>query len=237
MVVTPLPRTDGGTNTIDVSQVNGQIQTVVNNQLDSTMPTVSSLTEVIVYGSKASDQITIDPSVTLPTELNGGKGGTNVLNAGGGPTIEQGWFGQNTLTGGSLTNVLIGREGHVKFVKGTGTDTEIFAGNPGSLPQTNDFLDPLRVHRIPKRRFQGKPPRGTFFKFVGNKLVAIPTPKAINTGSSASQNVPPPATPAATKTAAVHTRAVPVHTAKKSNSLADIASTLLNPLSSVVAKK
>lgn len=196
LVVTPLPRTDGGTNTINVKQVNGQIQVVVNGQLDSNMPTASTLTDLIVYGSKANDQITIDPSVTLPTELNGGRGGTNILNAGGGPTIEQGWFGRNTLVGGSNTNILIGRAGHVKFVKGTGVDSLIFAGNPAPLPDNNDFLNRFFHPHIPKRRYQGHAPRGTFFKFVGNKLVPIPAPRAVNTGAAVSQNVPPPSTTA-----------------------------------------
>ena len=86
---------------------------------------------MIVYGSKANDNITIDPGLTIPVTLNGGTGGTNVLKAGGGPTTELGWYGKNTLIQGSSQNFLFGQKGHVTFVKGSGTSDIIFSGRPG----------------------------------------------------------------------------------------------------------
>ena len=61
--------------------------------------------------------------------LDGGHGGKNTLQAGAGTTREHGWFGQNTLIGGTGPNQLVGRAGHVKF-KPTATTNEIFAGVP-----------------------------------------------------------------------------------------------------------
>src|SRR5262249_53946289 len=72
LVVTPLPRTDKGTNVITVSQVNSQIVVTVNGAIDTTHPNTTDLDRVVVYGAKASDQISVDPSVTLPTTLDGG---------------------------------------------------------------------------------------------------------------------------------------------------------------------
>ena len=62
-------RSNHGTNYIDVIQVPSTststtpvIQVFVNNQLDVTQPAVSSIDDIIVFGSKASDVITIDPT-------------------------------------------------------------------------------------------------------------------------------------------------------------------------------
>ena len=90
----------------------------------------ANIDRIVVFGSKASDSITIDPSVTVPAvTLDGGHGGKNVLNAGSTPTREHGWFGRNTLVGGTDANELVGRAGHVKF-RPTSTTDEIFAGVP-----------------------------------------------------------------------------------------------------------
>ncbi len=161
LVVTPLPRTDGGTNTIVITQVNDTIQVAVNGVIDSLQPSRSSLDRIIVYGSKANDNITIDPSVTVPAvTLDGGHGGRNRLQAGSTPTREHGWFGFNTLIGGTDSNELVGRAGHVKF-QPTSTTDEIFAGVPH--PRTHGG--------------HPRPPGGTFFKFVNCHLVPISTPK------------------------------------------------------------
>ena len=74
LLVTPLPRFGRHVrNTIDVVQaastVNSTspvIEVFVNGQLDLTQPAVSSIDSIVVFGSKASDKITIDPSVSIP---------------------------------------------------------------------------------------------------------------------------------------------------------------------------
>src|SRR5262249_3366803 len=89
LVLTPPPPPDGGTNTILIKQINdandstqNKIQVVINGVIDMTQPLVSALDRIVVYGAKASDQITIDTSVDkkLLVTLDGGHGGHNILN-------------------------------------------------------------------------------------------------------------------------------------------------------------
>ena len=123
LIITPLPRPlDHGTNYIDVIQVPSTatsstpvLQVYVNNQLDVTQPAVSNIDSIIAFGSKANDVITIDPTVTIPSVIDGGHGGVNRLKGGSDETLEHGWFGHTTLIGGSGPNQLIGRAGQVKF--------------------------------------------------------------------------------------------------------------------------
>jgi cyclophilin family peptidyl-prolyl cis-trans isomerase len=170
LVVTPNPGPLHGTNNITISQVNDptnaandKLQVVVNGVIDQTQPLVSDINRVVVYGSKASDKINVDENVdpAILVTLDGGHGGTNVVQAGAGFSREHGWFGRNTLKGGSGPNVLIGREGHVKF-KPTPSTIFMFAGK-GHPPQTPDH------HHV-------TPPSGTFFKSVNGRIVPVPTP-------------------------------------------------------------
>ena len=165
LIVTPVPRTDHGTNYIDVIQVPSTatsttpvIQVYVNNQLDSTQPAVSSLDDIIIYGRKAAnDVITIDPTVTLPSVIDGGHGGHNRLKAGSTETLEHGWFGITTLVGGSGPNQMIGRAGQVKFRPSKSTDL-IFAGKP--------------QRRTPL--LNATPPKGSFYVYKKGKLIPVP---------------------------------------------------------------
>jgi cyclophilin family peptidyl-prolyl cis-trans isomerase len=150
LVVTPRPRTDGGTNTIIINQANApgspandKLVVSINGQYDVLQPLVSSIDRVVVYGSKANDNITVLPTVdpTLRVTLDGGHGGKNFLQAGAGPTRLHGWFGKTTLTGGTGANQLVGRKGHV-FFRPTSATNQIFAS-------------------------------GTFFRFVNGKIVPI----------------------------------------------------------------
>lgn len=156
LLVTPLPRANRhAKNTIDVIQTTPAgsstpvIEVFVNGQLDINQPSIDTIDSIDVFGSKANDRITIDPSVTIPTLIDGGHGGHNVLIGGGGETREHGWFGHNKLVGGSGPNQLIGRAGRVKFKPSSGTDL-IFAGTPGS------------------------PPHGTFYVYKKGRLIPVP---------------------------------------------------------------
>jgi cyclophilin family peptidyl-prolyl cis-trans isomerase len=162
LVVTPVPRVDKGSNTIEVEQsintnspANDRLVVAVNGLIDSNEPLASSIDRIVVYGAKAGDTVFISPHVdpTIAVTLDGGEGGVNNLQAGAGPTREHGWFGFNTLNGGTGANQLIGRAGHVRF-KPTATTDEIFAANPETF-----------VKRVK--------PSGTFFKFVNGRLVPI----------------------------------------------------------------
>ena len=178
LLVTPLPRYGHVKNTIDVVQVTPTgttspvIEVFVNGQLDITQPKVSSIDSIIVFGSRANDTITIDPSVSVPSLIDGGHGGRNRLKGGGVETREHGWFGFNTMIGGAGPNQLIGRAGRVKFKPSTATDL-IFAGTPGHRSGLNSAKTP---------------PSGTFYVYKGGRLIPVPLstlyPHAIATGTS-----------------------------------------------------
>jgi cyclophilin family peptidyl-prolyl cis-trans isomerase len=162
LIVTPVPRAVRKTNNIQITQVpdattgNETIQVTVNGIPDSIQPVASSLDRLVVFGGKASDNITVDSSVTVPATLDGGHGGKNIVIGGGGTTAEHGWFGRTLLTGGTGSNKLIGRKGLVRF-KPSRTSTLIYAGNANPS---------LSNHRP-------IPPGGTFYRFVRGRLVRV----------------------------------------------------------------
>jgi cyclophilin family peptidyl-prolyl cis-trans isomerase len=165
LIVTPPTRTDHGTDNVVVSQqadstvAGGQkIVVTINGIPDITQPAASSLDEIVVFGTKASANIQVDPNVTVPTTLDGGHGGKNVVKGGGGPTREHGWFGHSLLIGGTGPNELIGRKGVVRF-RPSSTTTLIFAGVP----------KPRSLHN----RYHTVPPGGTFYRYVHGRLIPI----------------------------------------------------------------
>ena len=160
LVITPVPSGPHKTNHIFVSESSsGVIQVNVNGLIDATQPTASSISQIVVSGTKANDGVTIEPSVdsSIQVTLDGGHGGLNALYAGAGATLEHGWFGRNVLHGGTAATRMIGQQGHVKF-KPTKTTHEIYAG----------VLQTKLTHKgsVP-------PPKGTFYKFVKGRLVPI----------------------------------------------------------------
>ncbi|MEO6810106.1 MAG: peptidylprolyl isomerase [Isosphaeraceae bacterium] len=175
LVVTPLPRTDGGTNLITVSQVNGKIQVQVNGVIDQIQPAPGDLDKIVVYGSKAGDHITVAPQVDVPTTLNGGQGGKNVIIAGGGSSRMHGWSGRNVLQGGAEFDVLIGRAGHVRFRQSAGNDV-YFAGIPRRRGTLHGIDFPGVTVRASARDAKGQPPRGTYYRFVNDRLVVSTHP-------------------------------------------------------------
>lgn len=162
LVVTPAPRTDGGTNTISVTQSLGFVRVAINGVVDAVQPRLSELDRLVVFGSKASDTITIAPDVDLFATMNGGLGGRNRLNAGGAPTRLHGWFGRNFLRGGPETDALIGRAGSVRFLPSGGSDLA-FEG----VPQPSGITG------------QSRPPGGQFYRQIRGRFVPIPTPKSM----------------------------------------------------------
>ncbi len=170
LIVTPVPRTDHGTNYIDIIQVPSTatsttpvLEVYVNNQLDSTQPAIATPTaagidDIIVYGGKAANNvITIDPTVTVPGVIDGGHGAHNRLKAGSTETLEHGWFGTTVMIGGTGPNQMIGRAGQVKFRPTKSTDL-IFAGKPQR-----------RAHLL-----YPTPPQGTFYVYKKGKLIPVP---------------------------------------------------------------
>lgn len=176
LLITPLPHVGHPTNTIDVIQTTTSssstpvIQVFVNGKLDTTQPDAASLTYIDVFGSKANDKITIDPSVTVPSLIDGGHGGRNVLKGGSTETLMHGWFGYNVMVGGTGPNQMVGRVGSVKFRPSSATDL-IFAGQP--------------VRRT--ALLHARPPLGTFYVYKKGRLIPVPLsslyPQPIPTGT------------------------------------------------------
>jgi cyclophilin family peptidyl-prolyl cis-trans isomerase len=165
LIITPQPRSDHGKDNIHVSQqadstvTGGQkIVVTVNGVPDLIQPPSSSLDQIVVFGTKASTDILVDSNVDVPTTLDGGHGGNNVVHAGGGPSRLHGWFGHTLLIGGAGPNELVGRKGVVRFKPSSAT-TMIFAGIPR----------PRSLHL----RYHSVPPGGTYYRFVKGRLVPV----------------------------------------------------------------
>jgi cyclophilin family peptidyl-prolyl cis-trans isomerase len=162
LVVDPPPRTGRGTNTIGITQIpdtttGGQkLQVTVNGIPDSIQPSTSLISQIVVFGTKARDNITVDPSVTIPATLDGGHGGKNLVKGGGGVTLEHGWFGHTLLAGGVGPNALIGRKGFVRFVPSSATILA-FAGIPKPRNASHQTVSP----------------GGTFYRFKHGHLVPV----------------------------------------------------------------
>jgi cyclophilin family peptidyl-prolyl cis-trans isomerase len=161
LVVDPVPTKPHTTNNIEVNQVpsgtsgDQKVVVTVNGVPDLTQPLTSQLYQIVVFGTKANDNVQVDPSVTVPTTIDGGHGGNNVLKGGGGQTIENAWFGHTLLVGGVGPNELVGRQGRVRFKPSSSTGI-VFAG-------------------VPKPRFKHRTqsPGGTFYRFVHGRLVPV----------------------------------------------------------------
>ncbi len=169
LVVTPPPRFDGLGNSVSITQTNGVLQTTVNGVIDSIQPASTAIDRIVVYGTPLSDSILINPSVMIPTTLDGGHGGHNFLTAGAGSSRIHAWFGKNLVQGGTGINSIVGRVGHVKVLKSSGTDSV--------------FLSPISPAHHPhygKPRHGGKVvPAGSFYKFAGDKLVKTKQPVTV----------------------------------------------------------
>lgn len=170
LIVTPLPRDDGGTNTIALTVTNGNVVSTINGVPDANQPTLASLDQLVIYGSKANDIITVDPSVTVPAIIDGGHGGNNSLQAGAGNTILHGLLGTNTLAGGAGNDILIGRARHTTFKSSAGTDI-LYTAEKAKPANLHGIHFPGLPFRASNRRYAGQPPKGTYYQFVGGKLV------------------------------------------------------------------
>ena len=154
LIVTPPPY--HAANVVYIQAVDNVLRVIVNGKIDSQQPIASNIRRIILFGSKRNDNLKIDPAITIPSSINGGMGGTNTMQAGGGASIMQGWWGKfNTIKGSPLHDQIIGTTGRTHIVKTIGKDT-MFTGDPTAA-----------IHG----------PKGTFYKWVNNRLVPIPAPK------------------------------------------------------------
>src|SRR6185437_7776380 len=117
--VTGTARADTIGVTMDVTN-----PTMIDVTVDGKM---SSFSATQVQGIKVnalggSDTVTLDSSVTTPTNVLGG-GGSDTLVAGGGTDTLNGSAGNDSLEGGSGNDSLNGGAGNDSLVGGTGSDT------------------------------------------------------------------------------------------------------------------
>jgi cyclophilin family peptidyl-prolyl cis-trans isomerase len=167
LVVQPPPSGPRSVNNVFVTQqadstVTGgeKIVVVINGIPDATQPPSLALNQIIVYGTRASTRITIDPSVELPATLSGGHGRRNVVQGGGGYTLEHGWFGHTLLVGGTGPNYLYGSKGTVRFKPSSAT-VLAYAGAINFRRASN--------------RYKTTPPSGTFYRFARGRLIPVVT--------------------------------------------------------------
>jgi cyclophilin family peptidyl-prolyl cis-trans isomerase len=156
LIVTPPP--GPASNTVQIVPVGNLIRVIVNGVIDNQQPQATNIRRIVLFGSKRCDTLSIDPAITIPATISGGMGGRNTITAGGGVTTIHGWFGKmNTVKGGPKNDRLFGQAGKIHFVKSGGKDT-MLAAQP---------VNPT------------KQPRGTFYKWVKNRLVPKPAPKPL----------------------------------------------------------
>ncbi len=170
LVVTPPPNKKRQQDQVAVFEnASGNIQVEVNGVIDSTQPAASSLTQIVIYGSKTGTSTVVAPNVDIPVSLDTGHGGTNFINnAGSANSTINSWFGHSAVQGGSASNAIVGRKNHLlKVVKSPGTDSVFLS-----------HIDPY--NRVPHWKvagFHGKKVNvGAFYKFVGKKLVKTAQP-------------------------------------------------------------
>ncbi len=180
LVVAPPPAAKGApANQVLISEpvttgnaANQNLVVTINGVVDSNQPLASTIDRIVVYGTKASNSVTVDPSVdpSINVTLEGGHGksSSSVLQAGAGSTLELGFYGQNQLHGGTGANQLIGAAGHVRFYA-TKTTTTVFASKPN--PGYSDYKSYKDRQNVTLNK-----PGGTFYKLVNNKLVPVATP-------------------------------------------------------------
>lgn len=165
LVVTPLPRSDRGTDVIRVTQQadstvpGGQrIVVLVNGIPDVTQPPANSVVQLVVFGTKANTDIFVEPDVKLRATLDGGHGGRNTVRFGGGRTVGHGWFGQTLLVAGPGPNAMVGRRGNVRF-----------------KPNSSTFLAFEGVPQPRNQRNRPQPPGGTYYRFAQGRLIPVAT--------------------------------------------------------------
>jgi hypothetical protein len=165
LVVTPPPRTDSVPNTITVDQSGQEVRVTVNGALDAIQPVFTDLDRIVVFGTKASDTITVTDAVLVPTTLNGGNGGDNTIKAGGAPSLIHAWSGRTTATGGPSNDYIVGRLGAFR-ARQSGGDDIVYGG----IPRRGSSLTR-----------PGLRPGGQFFKFnAQGRLVPVTPRQAFN---------------------------------------------------------
>ena len=168
-----LVRGTPGADVIDISQ-NGANLTVADGVTGWSQTYGGPFSAVVVRAGKGFDQVTLEPSVTLPVTLYGGNG-ADTLTGGSGPTALYGGLGRNQLVGGpgndafvlvgnNNSDTLTGGGGHDSFWLDNRTDQVIT--DPGIADTGNN------VHRIGS--FYQPPPTSLG---AGNGPGAFPEPQ------------------------------------------------------------
>ncbi|HVT88930.1 MAG TPA: hypothetical protein VHD56_08770 [Tepidisphaeraceae bacterium] len=131
-----------GTNQADIITVkvqDGNVVVVINGEIFQQPQ--SLVTKVVIHGLDGNDLITVDPAVTIPVNLDGGKGNDSLI-GGNGPGEFHGGDGDDSIIGGNSDDVMYGDAGKDTIKGGKGNDiVEGGAGNDSI--QGNDGRDIL----------------------------------------------------------------------------------------------
>jgi Ca2+-binding RTX toxin-like protein len=113
----------GGTDAITVNPTRDRLGLVVtmNREVVGTFPLAAVTGRVVVHALGGNDRVTVHPRVTVGADVYGGLG-NDQLTGGAGSDVLVGGLGNDRLTGGLGANVLIGGAGADRLVGGRGDD-------------------------------------------------------------------------------------------------------------------
>ncbi len=115
-----LNTSDGGDDNFRVLPGTQADEVVV--QVGERRQTFAGVSDILGQGGAGNDVLTVDRSVLLPVQLEGGTG-RDQLTAGGGPALLRGDEDDDVLTGGSVADTLEGGGGNDRLTGGFGNDT------------------------------------------------------------------------------------------------------------------
>jgi Ca2+-binding RTX toxin-like protein len=106
---------------IDINTTTGFVDFTINGVLKASVPqnSVSGGIEVEAHGG--NDTITIGAGVTVPLEIDGGKGNDTIVGGSGNDELKGG-AGKDSINGGAGDDILEGEQGNDSLVGGAGRD-------------------------------------------------------------------------------------------------------------------
>jgi phospholipase C len=109
-----------GSDVIKVSKANSKLRVqIIGSGLNYDHLFAQPISRIEVYGQGGNNSITVTPDIKIPAFLYGG-GASDLIQAGGGPSVLVGGKGSDTLLGGAGPDILIGSLGTSQLAAGTG---------------------------------------------------------------------------------------------------------------------
>jgi Ca2+-binding RTX toxin-like protein len=107
---------------ISVTQDSGELRVQINDSFDHFF--AQPISRIEIYGQGGNDKITVAPDVTTAAYIFAGSG-NNVIQGGGGATVEVGGSGNNRLFGGGGPSIQIAGSGRAMIETGSGATLAI----------------------------------------------------------------------------------------------------------------